>query len=87
MLVLTRRVEESVMVGEDIVITILGIEGDRVKLGINAPRDVAILRDELVAAVHQQNLAAIRFSEHAAPDSIHKLQAILSAREESEPGT
>jgi len=83
-LVLTRRTEERIVVGDDIVITILAIEGDKVKLGIDAPRDVAILRDELVKAVHQQNLAALRFTEHAPPESMKKLQAILAARDEAE---
>lgn len=84
MLVLTRRTDERIVVGDDIVITILGIEGDKVKLGIDAPRDVAILRDELVEAVHQQNLAALRFAENTPPESMKKLQAILAARDEAE---
>ncbi len=47
MLVLGRKTDESLLVGEDIVITILSIEGDRVKVGINAPRDITILRSEV----------------------------------------
>jgi carbon storage regulator len=47
MLVLGRKTDESLIVGEDIVITILGIEGDRVKVGINAPRHITILRSEV----------------------------------------
>jgi carbon storage regulator len=47
MLVLGRKTDESLLVGNDIVITILSIEGDRVKVGINAPRDITILRSEV----------------------------------------
>ena len=47
MLVLTRKKEESITVGDNIRITILAVRGDRVTLGINAPGDLKILRDEL----------------------------------------
>lgn len=47
MLVLGRKTDESLIVGDDIVITILSIEGDRVKVGINAPKHVTILRSEV----------------------------------------
>jgi carbon storage regulator len=47
MLVLGRKTDESLLVGSDIVITILGIEGDRVKVGINAPKHITILRSEV----------------------------------------
>lgn len=47
MLVLGRKTDESLIVGNDIVITILSIEGDRVKVGINAPKHVTILRSEV----------------------------------------
>jgi carbon storage regulator len=47
MLVLSRRESERVRLGESIVITIVGVSGDKVRLGIQAPRDVLVLRDEL----------------------------------------
>jgi carbon storage regulator len=47
MLVLGRKTDESLVLGGDIVITILGIEGDRVKVGIDAPRHITILRSEV----------------------------------------
>lgn len=47
MLVLGRKTDESLIVGSDITITILGIEGDRVKVGINAPKHITILRSEV----------------------------------------
>jgi len=53
-LVLTRRVEESLNIGDHIVITVLGVEGDKVKLGIKAPREIPILRQEVFQAVQEQ---------------------------------
>ncbi|MBN2555730.1 MAG: carbon storage regulator CsrA [Anaerolineales bacterium] len=84
MLVLTRRINESIMIGDDIVITILAVDGDKAKLGIDAPRDVAILREELYSAVQEQNLAAIRFGGGSSPESIEKLREILSEMEKPE---
>ncbi|MBN2084104.1 MAG: carbon storage regulator CsrA [Anaerolineales bacterium] len=55
MLVLTRRTEESVVIGGNITITVLGVEGEKVKLGIDAPREVTILRSELLDATQQQS--------------------------------
>lgn len=47
MLVLTRRLDESIEIGDSITIKVLSVDGDKVKLGINAPREVTILRSEL----------------------------------------
>ena len=47
MLVLSRKEDERIRIGESIVITIVGISGDKVKIGIEAPRDVLVLREEL----------------------------------------
>ena len=47
MLVLARHVDESIMIGDDIVITITQIDGDKVRLGISAPRDVPVHREEV----------------------------------------
>ena len=47
MLVLSRKLQERLMIGEDIVVTVLEIRGDKIKLGIVAPRDVAVDREEV----------------------------------------
>ncbi len=47
MLILTRRSNERIFIGDDIVLSVLAIEGNRVKLGIDAPKDVSILREEI----------------------------------------
>lgn len=58
MLVLTRRLKESIMIGDDIEISILSIEGDQVKLGINAPKNVDIHRKEIYLSIQQENSSA-----------------------------
>ena len=47
MLILTRRVGETVMIGEEITVTVLGVKGNQVRLGVQAPRDVAVHREEI----------------------------------------
>ena len=47
MLILTRRVGETLMVGDDITVTVLGVKGNQVRIGVNAPKDVAVHREEI----------------------------------------
>jgi|TARA_B110000438_G_C15211421_1_gene393109 carbon storage regulator len=49
MLILTRRVGETLKIGEDIEVTVLGLRGGQVRMGINAPRDVAVHREEILS--------------------------------------
>ncbi len=55
MLVLTRKIEECILLGEDIKVTVLGVSGDKVRIGIDAPRTVKILRGETVDQTREQN--------------------------------
>jgi carbon storage regulator len=55
MLVLTRKLQEAIKIGHDIEITILGIDGDQVKLGINAPKNVDIHRKEIYISIQEEN--------------------------------
>lgn len=59
MLVLTRRTDEALNIGEDIVVRILAIERDRVKIGVSAPAHISILREELWDQVRSENQAAV----------------------------
>ncbi|SFF95438.1 carbon storage regulator, CsrA [Desulfotomaculum arcticum] len=59
MLVLTRKKKQSIMLGDDIRITVLEIKQDSVSIGIHAPRDITILRAELYEAVQRENIDAI----------------------------
>jgi carbon storage regulator len=58
MLVLTRKVGERVLIGDDIVVTILDSRGDGIRIGIDAPRGVRIQRDEVIKAVTEANQEA-----------------------------
>lgn len=58
MLVLTRKVGESLLIGDDIEVTLVEVRGDAVKLGIQAPRSVGVWRKELMQEVAQENLQA-----------------------------
>ncbi len=58
MLVLTRKTDEKIMIGKDIVISILGIEGTSVKIGIKAPKDISILRMEVFENIQNENIAS-----------------------------
>ncbi|MBM3673421.1 MAG: carbon storage regulator CsrA [Actinobacteria bacterium] len=53
MLVLTRRTDESIMIGSDVVVTVVEIRGDQVRLGITAPRDVTVHREEVFRAIEE----------------------------------
>jgi carbon storage regulator len=59
MLILTRKLNEAIMIGEDIKITVVEIQGDKVKLGIEAPRELSILREEIYRAVSEENRQAM----------------------------
>lgn len=54
MLLLTRRISETIMIGDDINITILGVNGHQVKIGIDAPKDVPVHREEIYHRIQQQ---------------------------------
>ena len=57
MLILTRRAGETVMIGSDITITVLGVKGNQVRIGINAPRDVAVHREEIYERIKNEENA------------------------------
>lgn len=58
MLVLKRKVGETIKIGQDIELQVLGIEGESVKIGITAPKDVQILRKELYDSIREENVKA-----------------------------
>jgi len=59
MLVLTRKLNESIMIGNDIEITVLAVEGEQIKLGIQAPKHVDIHRKEVYLSIQQENTQAL----------------------------
>ena len=75
MLVLTRKAGERILIGEDIVITVLESHRDGVRIGIDAPRGVRIQRSEIVEAVTEANVAAT----HVGPAAEEQIKAVLQA--------
>ena len=73
MLILTRKKNESIMLGEKIKITVLDIRGDSIKLGIEAPKELTVLRSELYQAVREENTRAAQV-EQSALEQLRKLQ-------------
>lgn len=65
MLVLSREAGQSVVIGGDVVVTVVEVKGDVVRLGIAAPREVQVHREEVFKAVREANLASARASEEA----------------------
>jgi len=66
MLVLSRQLDESIMIGDDIVITLVDIRGDKIRLGIAAPPNVAIHRQEIYEAIQRENMQAAFVDEQSA---------------------
>ena len=54
MLILTRRVGETLMIGDEVTVTVLGVKGNQVRIGVNAPRDVTVHREEIYERIKQE---------------------------------
>jgi len=55
MLILTRRVGETLMIGDQVTVTVLGVKGNQVRIGVNAPRDVAVHREEIYERIKREH--------------------------------
>lgn len=78
MLVLTRRANQSIIIGDDVVVTVLEVRGDQVRIGITAPRDVTVHREEVYRALHEANTDAATSdsSKVTEPSHVHEHEEV-----------
>ncbi|BBO23243.1 MAG: carbon storage regulator CsrA [Armatimonadetes bacterium] len=68
MLVLTRKVHQSIVIGDDIEVVVLEVRGEQVRLGIRAPRNVTVHRKEIYEQIHQENVEASEVRAEDVPE-------------------
>lgn len=78
MLVLTRKVEEQIKIGDNIIVKILEVDGGSVKIGIDAPRDIVILRAEILEQVQRENIEAASKNVEDITDAIDMIKKKFS---------
>lgn len=76
MLVLARKLNESIIIGDDIEVVVIDIKGDQVKLGIRAPKRISVHRKEIYDEIQQENIAAM--SSNLKPEALKNLSDFLS---------
>jgi carbon storage regulator len=79
MLILTRRVGETLMIGDEVTVTVLGVKGNQVRIGVNAPRDVAVHREEIYERIKREHPS--ESLEDSAPDTDRSPPSMVASQE------
>lgn len=85
MLVLTRKANQSIMIGENIEVSVLSVLGEKVRLGIQAPRDVPVFRKEVFLEIQAQNIQAADASREALEQALGMMGQVDAEPPEQEP--
>ena len=76
MLILSRKIDEKIKIGEDITITLIDVHGDQVKIGIEAPKNVKVFRQEVFDAIQSENKAAVVKNPSDSKDALNAMNAL-----------
>lgn len=79
MLILSRKIDEKIRIGDDIIITLIDVHGDQVKIGVEAPKSVKVFRQEVFDAIQNENKAAVveKNDNKVAIDAVSALSKLL----------
>ena len=80
MLILARKLNESIIIGDQIVVSVVDVKGDQVKLGISAPKNIKVYREEVYRAIQRENIEALKTK----PDILPSLERFMQKGMNSE---
>ena len=80
MLILTRRVGETLMIGDEVTVTVLGVKGNQVRIGVNAPKDVAVHREEIYERIKREQQGGNRNADPSSSNGLGQPSHLSSGK-------